>query len=345
MNVLLVPADESACRLYRLQGPADAVRERLGLDVEVAPAAIPKRSPMTGELPPEVSPGDADVVVLHRPAFKGIVDLIPKLQAQDRAVVVDIDDDLSVPHPEHSWSRPKLHLDPAQQARACELADLVTCTTPALAEHYGAHGRVKILPNYVPEALLRLERASDGSTLGWAGSASGHPGDLPVTDGGVDDALLDCAGWHFKVIGPVETVRRELDLSEDPDATGGLSIEDYQAAIGTLDVGIVPLASTAFNAAKSGLKGLEYAARGVPFVASPLPEYQKLAKEGVGVLAATPLDWWHRLRELMTDEKRRRAHAERAYEKVRESHTYERNAAKWVYAWEQAIQNRKGSKP
>lgn len=41
---------------------------------------------------------------------------------------------------------------------AWERADLVTCSTPALAERYGKHGRVAILPNYVPASYLEIAR-------------------------------------------------------------------------------------------------------------------------------------------------------------------------------------------
>lgn len=342
MNVLLLPADDSACRLYRLTAPGRAV-EALGVTVEHGEPLRPQRTTLRGEMPVSIDVGDADVVVLQRPVFAAVVDFIPRLQAEGRAVVVDIDDDLSVAHPEHSWSRPKLHLDPPQQMRACELADLVTCTTPALAKHYARPGRVEILPNCVPAALLELPRDSDGFTIGWAGSASGHPGDLPATHGGVADAL-EGTDWTFKVIGPEETVRKELELTQPPEITGGLSIEDYQLAIGSLDIGIVPLGDTPFNRAKSYLKGLEYAARGVPFVASDLPEYARLAAQGVGLLATSRKEWRHHLDDLMRDESLHIEHAERGRAVLAEKHTYESQAARWPYAWARAIDYRKESR-
>ena len=41
----------------------------------------------------------------------------------------------------------------------------------------------------------------------------------------------------------------------------------------------------------SFLKGLEYAAAGIPFIASPTEEYRLLAEAGVGRLAETPDEW------------------------------------------------------
>jgi hypothetical protein len=41
-----------------------------------------------------------------------------------------------------------------------------------------------------------------------------------------------------------------------------------------IHVGLVPLTRGPFNEAKSYLKGLEYAAAGIPFIATPTEEYQ-----------------------------------------------------------------------
>ena len=68
-----------------------------------------------------------------------------------------------------------------------------------------------------------------------------------------------------------------------------------------LSVGLVPLIDSPFNRAKSWLKGIEYAALGVPFVASPLPEYRKLADLGAGVLADSPQEWYEAIDMLLTD--------------------------------------------
>ena len=49
---------------------------------------------------------------------------------------------------------------------------------------------------------------------------------------------------------------------------------------------------TPFNEAKSWIKGLEYTAAGIPFVASPSVEYKRLKKKyGVGRLAKNQGEW------------------------------------------------------
>lgn len=359
MRVRLLPADKAACSLYRLEHPARvaSLQHDVPTTIDRQNFAIPD-APWDGQ--PVVvearrnadesttcTPWDEDVVVLQRPAREGIVALIPALQARGIAVVVDIDDDFSCLHPLHP-SRPGFHpRGPSEQswhhvARACGLADLVTVTTPALAERYGAHGRVAVLPNCVPRSMLELPSQDRGRTVGWGGRASIHPGDLETTRGGVGEALERMRDWRFRVIGPAETARIGLSLREKPEATGGLEMGDYFEALGQLDVGVVPLARTRFNEAKSWLKGLEYAARGVPFVASPLPEYRALAEEGVGVLAADrSRNWRAELVQLMRDESLRWEAIARGREVVEERHTYETEGWRWTEAWGHALQTRR----
>jgi hypothetical protein len=283
---------------------------------------------------------DCDVVVLHRPSYGALVEQIPLLQGAGVAVVVDVDDALDEVRSDHSLRRVFAQWGP-HQGRACELADLVTCSTPALAERYGSHGRCAVLPNCVPAERLTLPRDSDGHTLGWAGSQRGHVGDLTVTGGGVADALED-SDWRFKLIGPAEAARVDLGLTRAPEVTGVLDFDEYQRAVGSLDIGIVPLADSAFNRAKSGLKGLEYAVRGAAFVASPLPEYETLSAEGVGLIAQGGAEGWRKqLRRLMDDESFRAEEAAHAKQVVSDFHTYEGNAHLWLEAWGQAIQNRR----
>jgi glycosyltransferase involved in cell wall biosynthesis len=74
-----------------------------------------------------------------------------------------------------------------------------------------------------------------------------------------------------------------------------------------IDIGLVPLERGVFNEAKSCLKGLEYGACGIPFVASSTGEYVRLVAEApVGLLADTPEEWRHALDLLVSDKETRR---------------------------------------
>jgi hypothetical protein len=223
-------------------------------------------------------------------------------------------------------------------AEACRMADLVTVSTPALAERYGRHGRVAVLENCIPERLLSMPRNSDGNTVGWTGFTPTHPGDLRATQGGVAEVVRK--GARYLQVGPATGVKEQLGLDGYPEATAALpNIEDYYLAIGRLDVGICPLLDTKFNHAKSWLKPLEMAARGVVPVMSPVREYRDFCEEGVGFLASRGREWRSHIERLLKDDRRRREESELARATAADW-TIEGNAHYWVEAWERALKNR-----
>jgi hypothetical protein len=66
-----------------------------------------------------------------------------------------------------------------------------------------------------------------------------------------------------------------------------------------MDIGIIPLANIPFNRAKSDIKGLEYAAAGIPFVAQNLDAYIDLQLSlGIGRLAKKAINWKKHIEEL-----------------------------------------------
>lgn len=365
MRIKLYPSDTTASFLYRIHHPADEAANA-GLDVTVAPAvrgAVTEngRLPDERKLPIERHPENPryiraidegyDVVVLQRPFEEAALVAIRQLQAAGTAIVVEIDDDIAHAHPAHPAARalsPTVNPDTNwwHFREACRLADLVTVTSPALARRCAAHGRVAILPNCVPASLLSLPRSSDGRTVGWRGWTITHPGDLGVTRGGVQQALDD-TGARFLQIGQPAGVQEQLSLTDEPKSTGPLwNIHDFYLALGRLDVGIVPLTDIQFNHAKSYLAGIEYAARGVPFVASPVAEYRTLAGQGVGVLAGyRSREWRREIRKLLTDTSLRTELAEHGRQVVAEHHTYETQGWRWPEAWEQAIANARARRP
>jgi glycosyltransferase involved in cell wall biosynthesis len=311
-----------------------------GVEIEIS-ALIPVEVNLGGHR--RVAPLDADVLVFQRPAKASAVALIPEYQAKGKAVVVDVDDDLHSLHPRHGAYQ---HFHPAHSSevnwdhlkRACDMADLVTCTTPALAERYGAHGRVEILPNCVPASMLSQPRESDGRTLGWFGGiVVSHVNDLSAPGGAVAEVLRS-EGWRFMSSCDGPNVRKALGLDEDPIDLDGPSPAEFECAMSQLDVGIVPLALTPFNDAKSTLKGLQYAAAGVPFVASATAPYQQLADWGLGDIATNRVrSWRSALLRLMRDPGLREHVSASGRAWVAANATYEVTGHLWRAAWERAL--------
>jgi len=349
------PADQGGCGHYRLIF-ACRYLIKLGHDVDYVVDNDPPERQMQAQWREradgtvevvDVVPPDADVVVFQRPLHARYQAAIPALQAKGIRVVVEIDDDFEhISRRNVSWKAVQPHLSPGRNRehlmRACELADFVTVSTPALAEVYGRHGRVAVIPNCVPAEYLRIRQdPHDGLFVGWSGSVDTHPDDLQVTRGtkrwgAVERALWAAPGARVAVVGTGKGVRDALGVSDVPVACGWRPLFDYPDALAQFDVGIVPLELTPFNEAKSWLKGLEFAAVGVPFVASPTQQYQALAAEGAGLLAATPAQWEGALKALLRDADRR-AEVAAAGREVAERWTVEANAWRWLEAWETAV--------
>lgn len=287
-SVNVYPVDWDASAFYRLTEPARALREQ-GADVQVCRTGTEHR--------------DADALVFNRPIRAEQADVIETLVAAGKRVVVDIDDDFDhLPSTHQMFGR----MSTEHLHRACKAAATVVVTTPALADVYG-YGHAVVVPNYVPAWFLGidyqdqiLENSTPDRVLSvlWYGTVSSHPDDLQATDRGVARALAEF-GARMRYIGPIEQadyVRWALKLRQQVLCDGWYtSKRRLFEAVATADVGIVPLADSTFNQAKSWLKGLEFAALGVPFVASPTPEYRRLYEAGAGLLARFPNDWYRKL--------------------------------------------------
>ena len=336
MRVAVHPCDNGGCGWYRLRWPAE-VLQVAGHDVIVAESfdALFFNGQMIRPLV------EADVIVLQRPLARAVVEAIPAIQARGTAVVVEVDDDFHALPKGHGARRgTSVANDPDHNRmwlrRACEQADLVTVTTPALADRYGSHGRVRVLPNLVPAAYLEVPSHPSremAPTVGWTGSVVTHVGDMDVLGGVIPEVLAETGarfvswgvGLTEEALGVKGRVRPWADLRGA-----------YPRQVADLDVGLVPLADNAFSRAKSALKGTEYAALGVPFVGSPRADYLRLhAEVGVGIFAETPEDWRRELTALLTSPELRADVAGRNREAVA-SLTYEQHSHRWMDAWKSA---------
>lgn len=331
MRVLIFAADTHRCG-YRLIWPGRALAAA-GHDVEV----------LTREdRPPSTEPArwqgweDLDVAVFQRPLQRRWLGSIERFQACGVTVVVDIDDDFQALPPGNAvWDgvHPATSPDcnPHHLAEACRRADWVTVTTEALAQRYGRPGRVSIVPNHVPAAYLDVPDrvAHEGLWIGWTGAVSSHPGDLDVTRGAVARAAT-AAGAELHVVGPGDGVAKALGADE-VTATGYVPLAHYPYEMAQLDVGIVPLKASAFNEAKSYLKGLEFAALGVPFVASPTGPYRQLT-EWAGILARKPREWYMAVR-MLAESANARADLAGSGRAWAATQTVEGNVGQWWDAW------------
>jgi hypothetical protein len=353
MNVLLSTAGHIGPDYYRIREPARAVEESgHGVSVTVQRGLSTTVRPSSDGGQPEVVDVDAqgaDVVVLQLPKTAEMLQCIRLLQAQGVAVVVEIDDLLSaVPfgHPAHNMLVRK---GMGRRALECSReADFVTTSTPLLLEEYAPRGRGAVVPNAIPRRIAELSPAYDRDpeivTVGWTGTVLGHPYDLQEMGSGLQQALAATRGSsRFVILGQRADAQQRMALPEQPGELPWIpDVDQYTRTVGEIfDVGVAPLRDDRFNTAKSWLKALEFAARGVYFVRSPSAEYERL---GLGMRAKSPKDWSKWITLAIRDAERRREQAVRARETVLAEHLTEHTVDGWLSSWQQAIDNRARSR-
>jgi hypothetical protein len=337
VRVVVYPADAFGCGSFRMRWPGEACAQA-GHDVQVVePKDRRLRVVMEGHTVRDVLDVDADVVVLQRVTHAYMAQAVGVMRAKGITVVVDVDDDLSSIHPSNpAWAvhRPGAGLHSWHNVSlACRNASLVTVSTPALLDVYARHGRGHVLPNYLPDYYYGIERV-DSDTIGWPGSYHSHPND-PESLGGAVARLVD-EGADFVMRGDSTGAGRAFGLAADPIG-GAVPIEEWPRAVASLGVGIAPLADTKFNRAKSWLKPLEMSAAGVPWVASPRAEYQRLHALGAGVLADRPRAW-HRELKRLRESAATRAELSEAGRRVAEGLRLRDHSWKWIEAWTKAYE-------
>lgn len=348
MKTYVFPADVAGCGLYRMIWPARAL-QAAGHDVtlvlphergKLLSAEMDMQDRIVNVITPE-----CDVIVFQRVTHRRIAEAIPIIQRKGITVIIDMDDDLARIHPGNpafTLLHPKTLRDPRTAdhswqnvQRACDLADYVTVSTPALLNRYARHGRGEVVYNYVPESYLTVPHR-DSSVVGWGGSLHSHPDDLQVTGPAVQRHVRD--GGGFMVAGSGDGVSRTLNLGDyEMNVTGVTDPgKPWAEALTQLGIGIAPLADTRFNEAKSWLKPLEYSSVGLPWVASPRAEYVRLHKTyGIGLLAKTPNDWYRQLKRLAGN-LTLRSELGAAARVAATGLTIEKHADEWLNAWTNA---------
>lgn len=188
-------------------------------------------------------------------------------------------------------------------AHAAETANLVTVTTAPLAEVMRQYNdNVAVLPNHIPGWVCEHQRPRrERPRVGWQGGAS-HGADIGLIAHAVRQFLNRFPGWDAHLIGTDyrPTIRHEntvftpwITVHEQPEA--------YYGAI-DFDIGLAPLVDSTFSRSKSALKALEYAALGIPVVASDVEPYREFILHGVtGFLVRYDHEWGKYLSELASD--------------------------------------------
>ena len=282
---------------------------------------------------------------LIRPLFTAFDDF-PEL-LRGRAVVYESDDDLLNVK---AWNGVSRRIAPEREIieRMVRRADLVTVTTPILAErHRPFNDEIRVIRNAIdaswydvpagtprPPGDPRLlyyakpNRMRDYDVCRPAVDAvvARHPGARRVWLGALD---APAGGSPAPVIAAVDEVGPYV---------AGPSAFSRSLAAARPDIGLAPLVGDAFDQAKSELHWLEYTMAGAATVATRIPGGGPFdaIRDGVdGLLAGDRAEWLAALDRLASSPGLREELAGRARERVLADYTVDARAGEWAdaYRW------------
>ena len=285
-----------------------------------------------------------EVLHIHRDHDDQTLAVAKRAHAAGIGVIWDNDDDFeAVPRGNVAYRRyGGMSGERAQRGvrRMLGLADVVTTTSPRLADRYrelGA-GEVRVIENHVRDETVRVAAPPrrDGVTVGWVAGKehhldaeqlpirstlerllAAHP-DLRVTTIGVGLGIADARYEHI----------REVRFEELPERTA------------LFDVGIAPIADLRLNLARSNVKLKEYAAVGVPWLASARGPYLGLGERQGGRLVDD--DGWHDAIARLVDKQRERRRLAKRALKWGRTQTISQNTAPWADALAVAVERARG---
>lgn len=222
----------------------------------------------------------------------------------------------------------------------CETADLITVTTPVLAEAFAAevpgNREFAVLPNFIPRWVVEEERErTERPRIGWAGAAN-HGLDVHEATKPVRRFLQRMPGWDLYIGGTDYRPSFNARNWDQMIYGGWHQVNDDPAKFYRsyqFDIGIAPVVNTKFAASKSAVKLLEMNARGIPVIASDIPPYRAYIQEGEnGFLVRQEHEWLSRLMELANDHSLREKMSQRSRE-IAAQHTIEGNWRMWEQAY------------
>jgi glycosyltransferase involved in cell wall biosynthesis len=292
-------------------------------------------------IPDNIAVHGWDIVVLKLIMLERFVEHTEKALELGQKVVVDLDDHMEGLHKDnlaHKMTSPEKNPKNNRDHyfKIIEKATALTVSTPFLQKFY--KDKYPDKPVYLVRNGIDIDRwkiRNDHSqwlpTFGWVGATPWRSGDLETLSPYFGKFLKEkhCRFHHSGSILNAPTVDQKIGIDKSIFSNNPMKpIMSYPELFRKIDIGIVPLADLDFNNAKSFIKGLEYAASGIPFISSPSPEYQYLADSGVGRIANTPEEWIFHAEELLNPKVRKEERLKNR-EIVKEKFSMDQRAKDW----------------
>jgi glycosyltransferase involved in cell wall biosynthesis len=223
-------------------------------------------------------------------------------------------------------------------------ADALIMSTPFLKEYYQKKYPDKpifVVRNSIDidRWNMRKDKSGNFPTVGWVGATPWRSGDLETLNPFFGEYLSknNLRFHHSGSIINAPSVLQQIGIEEKSYTSEPMKpIMKYPELFRKMDIGIVPLRDVEFNHAKSFIKGMEYTAAGIPWIAGWSPEYEYITSHGIGRLARTPDDWLSHLDELKNP-KVRNIERQKNRQLLKELHSTEVRAKEWDQVFEEIL--------
>jgi glycosyltransferase involved in cell wall biosynthesis len=313
-NILFIARDDGGCGFYRCEQPAKFLtRAGLANATSVLKHASPQQLM------------EADLVIVQEMGTIESSNMIKFMEEHGIPFVMEFDDFIHHISPRNlggyeAWNPSTLFV-----YRAMELTKrshgIITATGQLAREFFPYNPNIYVMPNYLDKEIWDVpitHRQDDKIRIGWAGG-NAHADDLHMVSKVLERIVREYDGKVvFETLG---MTRQELAgvFPMDPSSENpcikcghegelhhfpGESYQSYPQVLGSRgwDLAIAPVINNAFGNAKSDLKIKEYAAMGIPVVASDVQPYRDAVKNGAPIrLADNYQEWYEGLMSLIGD--------------------------------------------
>lgn len=255
-----------------------------------------------------------DIIVFKLIMHRDALEKLDRAINLGQKIVVDVDDffdGLDETNRAHAVTDPSVNPDNNREiyAEIIRKSFAIITSTQFLFDYYSKiHNNVFLVRNGIDinryKTVKKRKRDFQKTKIGWVGATPWRSRDLEILSPFISNYIKtrNVQFHHSGHMNNVPSAAEKLGIDPEFVSTTHLRpIADYPLLLSQIDIGIVPLNDVPFNHAKSFIKGLEYAAAGIPFIASDLPEYRYLFEAGIGRLAKTEDDWIYHFDELLDD--------------------------------------------
>jgi len=335
----------NGCTWYRCAIPA-TILNSAGYSAHVGMASSTEQGRLAIYLTPPLYKQENvisghDIIVLKVVMNRKTKEIVEAEMRAGKKIVVDIDDwfdDLPDTNRAKQTTDPEKNPDNNRDIyfEIIDMAHAIICSTQFLYDQYSA--RYPSKPVFMVRNSIDIARWPQRKmqpklpVIGWCGATPWRANDLEQLAPFMND-YLKSRHLTFHHAGHIQNAHSVAELMQVDPSIVCLEpmqpITNLPQMLQKIDIGIVPLNDLPFNHAKSYLKGLEYAAAGIPFVASDLPEYRLLAENGVGRIATTAEEWIKHLDELQ-EYKPRFEEAQNNYGIVKDKYSMTSMSSKWL---------------